>query len=139
MNTRISKYQQAQKELPLSDANPHQVIQILMRELLSQVYQARVCIERTDIEGKNKSINKAIKIVGGLQGGLNLKEGAEIAGNLDSLYNYITVRLTDANAENSIEILDEVKDLFFPIKEAWDNISESDKALGIKLISEAKQ
>lgn len=137
MNKRISQYQKAQKELPLSDANPHQVIQILMREFLTQIFQAKASIERANIEGKNQSINKAIKIIGGLQGGLNLKEGADIADNLNNLYNYMTIRLTEANAENSVVILDEIKELYLPIKEAWDNISDSDKALGFKLLSES--
>ncbi|TVU76173.1 flagellar export chaperone FliS [Pseudoalteromonas distincta] len=136
MNRRINQYQKAQKELPLLDANPHQVIQILMREFLTQVYQAKASIERKDIEVKNKSINKAIKVIGGLQGGLNMKEGTGIADNFNDLYNYITIRLTEANAENSVVILDEIKELFSPIKDAWDNISESDKALGFKLLSE---
>lgn len=139
MNKRISQYQQAQKELPLSEANPHQVIQILMRELLTQVYQARAAVIRVDIEAKNSCINKAIKIVGGLQGGLNMSEEDGIAENLNNLYNYITVRLTEANSENSVAILDEIRELFTPLKEAWDNISESDKALGFKLLSESKQ
>jgi len=137
MNKKITQYQKAQKELTLLDADPHQVIQVLMRELIAQIYQAKAAISRKDIAAKSVSISKAVKIVGGLQGGLNMKTDLEIANNLNDLYNYITIRLTDANVENSIEILDEIHNLFYPIKEAWDNISNEDKAVGFELLAKS--
>lgn len=134
MNLRANMYQKAQRELSLSDASPHQVIQILMRELLTQIYQSKVNIERGDIEAKSNSITKAIRIIGGLKGGLNMEQGAEIADNLNNLYDYMVMRLTEANAQNSIDILDELQTLFAPIKDAWDQISEADKQKGYELI-----
>ena len=137
MNKKITQYQKAQKELTLLDADPHQVIQVLMREFMTQIYQAKAAITRKDIAAKSESISKAVKIVGGLQGGLNMKSDFEIANNLNDLYNYITIRLTDANVESSIEILDEIHHLFYPIKEAWDNISDADKAVGFELLAKS--
>ncbi|ATC81547.1 MULTISPECIES: flagellar export chaperone FliS [Pseudoalteromonas] len=137
MNLRVNTYQKAQKELSLTDADPHKVIQILMRELLTQVYQAKVFMGRSEIEAKNNSIKKAIGIIGGLKGGLNFEQGGEIASNLDSLYDYLVIRLSDANTQNSIEILDEINELFSPIKEAWDGISEEDKQKGFALIEKS--
>ncbi|KPV91347.1 Flagellar protein FliS [Pseudoalteromonas sp. P1-30] len=137
MNKKITQYQKAQKELTLLDADPHQVIQVLMREFMTQIYQAKAAITRKDIAAKSESISKAVKIVGGLQGGLNMKSDLEIANNLNDLYNYITIRLTDANVESSIEILDEIHNLFYPIKEAWDNISNEDKAVGFELLAKS--
>jgi flagellar protein FliS len=137
MNKKITQYQKAQKELTLLDADPHQVIQVLMREFMTQIYQAKAAITRKDIAAKSESISKAVKIVGGLQGGLNMKSDLEIANNLNDLYNYITIRLTDANVESSIEILDEIHHLFYPIKEAWDNISDADKAVGFELLAKS--
>jgi flagellar protein FliS len=137
MNKKITQYQKAQKELTLLDADPHQVIQVLMREFMTQIYQAKAAINRKDIAAKSESISKAVKIVGGLQGGLNMKSDLEIANNLNDLYNYITIRLTDANVESSIEILDEIHRLFYPIKEAWDNISDEDKAVGFELLAKS--
>ncbi|MCQ8884838.1 flagellar export chaperone FliS [Pseudoalteromonas agarivorans] len=137
MNLRANTYQKAQKELSLSEANPHQVIQILMREFLTQVYQAKAFINRKEIEAKNNSIKKAISIIGGLKGGLNFEQGGGIADNLNNLYDYMVVRLSEANMQNSVEILDEVNELFSPIKEAWDGISEEDKKKGFVLIDKS--
>ncbi|WP_278382876.1 flagellar export chaperone FliS [Pseudoalteromonas distincta] len=137
MNLRVNTYKKAQKELSLSEANPHQVIQILMREFLTQVYQAKVFIQRSDIESRNNSIKKAIGIIGGLKGGLNLKQGGDIADNLNALYDYLVIRLSEANTQNSIDILDEIKELFSPIKEAWDGITEEEKQKGFALLEQS--
>lgn len=137
MNLRANTYQKAQKEFSLTEADPHKVIQILMREFLTQVYQAKAFMGRSEIEAKNNSIKKAIGIIGGLKGGLNFEQGGEIASNLDSLYDYLVIRLSDANTQNSIEILDEVNELFSPIKDAWDGISEEDKQKGFALLEQS--
>lgn len=137
MNLRANTYQKAQKELSLSEADPHQVIQILMREFLTQVYQAKAFINRKEIEAKNNSIKKAISIIGGLKGGLNFEQGGSIADNLNNLYDYMVVRLLEANTQNSVEILDEINELFAPIKEAWDGISEQDKQKGFALLQQS--
>ena len=108
-----------------------------MREFLTQVYQAKVFIQRSDIESRNNSIKKAIGIIGGLKGGLNLKQGGDIADNLNALYDYLVIRLSEANTQNSIYILDEIKELFSPIKEAWDGITEEDKQKGFALLEQS--
>ena len=70
-------------------------------------------------------IGKAAAIVGGLQGSLNDNEGGALAANLDSVYDYIIRRLTQANYENSVEQLDECARLLGEIKSAWDAIGNS--------------
>ena len=47
------------------------------------------------------------------------------------------MRLSDANTQNSPEILDEINDLFSPIKEAWDGISEEEKQKGFALLDQS--
>jgi flagellar protein FliS len=136
VNHQVKKYKQAQNELSLLAANPHEVIQVLMKELMTQLYLAKAGIERADIEARSNAINKAINLIGGLKGGLNMDAGGDIADNLDNLYNYMTMRLSEANLHTSVEIIEEIKNLFLPIKEAWDGISEEDKQKGFQLLAE---
>ena len=77
------------------------------------------------IAQKNRRNGVIAFIVGGLQGSLNDNEGGALAANLDSLYDYIIRRLTQANYENSIEQLDECSRLLSEIKSAWDAIGST--------------
>jgi flagellar protein FliS len=50
---------------------------------------------------------------------LNFKAGGEISNNLDALYDYMCVRLMQANASNKPEWLDEVSRLLGEVRAAW--------------------
>ena len=41
----------------------------------------------------------------------------------DSLYEYMTIRLTQANVQNDPEIIDEVARLLITVKSGWDEIA----------------
>lgn len=139
VNHQVNKYKKAQNELSLLAANPYEIIQVLMKELITQLYIAKASIDRADIEARSQAINKSIDLIGGLKGGLNMEAGGEIADNLNNLYDYMVVRLSEANLNSSADMVEEVKNLFLPIKQAWDGISEEDKQKGFQLIAEHKQ
>lgn len=77
-------------------------------------------MERGEIANKGQNISWAISIIEGLRTSLDKQAGGEIAENLDSLYSYMEERLFFANAENSVDILDEVTKLLKTVKTAWD-------------------
>ena len=107
----------------LSDSSPHRLIQMLMEGFLARVNSAKGAMLHGDLESKSIYISKAIGIVGGLNEALDLKQGGELASNLQQLYRYINSRLLQASHENSEEKLDEVMVLMKEIKEAWDAIA----------------
>jgi flagellar protein FliS len=82
---------------------------------------------RKETAVKGKSISKAIAIIGeGLNASLNKSAGGELAQNLSSLYDYMVMRLVDANLKNDITVLDEVARLLTELTEAWDSIPPND-------------
>lgn len=89
-----------------------------------RINTAKGAIARGDFQEKSIQISKATGIVGGLIDGLDLEKGGEIAGNLNSLYDYINVRLFAATAENDLDILDEVSGLMREVQTAWNAIPE---------------
>jgi flagellar secretion chaperone FliS len=120
---RANQYASIQNSSQLDDASPHRLIQMLMEGFLARINSAKGAISQKDIEGKNNFINKAIGIVGGLHESLDTDKGGELAANLSNLYTYITSRLVQANAENSIDMLDEVASLMRDVKAGWDAIA----------------
>lgn len=119
-----NKYAAMHTETVIDDASPHKLIQMLMNGFLMRVNAAKGSIDRGDFQEKSIQISKASAIVGGLIDGIDIEKGGDIALNLMSLYEYINVRLFQASAQNSTDILDEVQVLMREIKQAWDTIPE---------------
>lgn len=124
MSKGAQQYAKVNSSSAVDSANPHQLIQMLYQGALDSLQSSLGHIERKDFEAKGKSIGKAISIIGGLQGVLDHEKGGEVAKNLDSLYDYMSVRLYEASLENSQEKVREVIGLLREIKAGWDGIAE---------------
>lgn len=103
-------------------ASPHRLIQMLMEGVLDRIASGRGLMTRGAIAEKGEQISWAISIIDGLRASLDKTDGGEIAQNLDNLYGYMILRLTEANMKNDPARLDEVSDLLRQIKGAWDAI-----------------
>ncbi|WP_417511945.1 flagellar export chaperone FliS [Methylophaga sp.] len=109
-------------ESEVNYASPYRIIQMLMEGALARVATAKGCIARNEIAEKGHQISWCIRIIDGLKTSLDAEKGGEIAENLDSLYDYITRRLLEANVSNDVAVLDEVTKLLEEIKAGWDGI-----------------
>ncbi len=119
----LRQYQQVGVKAQVTEADPHRLIQMLMQGGLDRMSQARGAMERGDFAEKGVLLGKAIAIIGGLRDVLDKKAGGELAENLDSLYEYMSMRLFEANRNNDPQLLDEVSALLGEIKEGWDGIA----------------
>jgi flagellar protein FliS len=122
MNARVNKYKKEAAKTQLADADPYQVIQMLMAGVLENLAAAKGAIERRDLEAKSKAISKATSIITALRSSLDFEVGGELSQNLNALYDYMAERLVDASVENNADIVMEVANLFREIKTAWDAI-----------------
>ncbi len=112
-------YSQIGVETGVTSADPHKLIAMLFDGLLESISQARGAVRENRIEAKGIAIGRAVRIVDeGLKGGLNMKGGA-LADDLASLYNYLVVRLTEANVRNDDAALEECSRLVQPLRDAW--------------------
>lgn len=121
MRASIQKYKNANAD-NVADADPHQLISIIFKHILTNVAIASGAIDRNETENKGKCLTKAIALVGELQDSLNMEQGGEISTNLFDLYDYIIRCLLQANIDNDKDKLDEVKALITEVKEGWDAI-----------------
>ncbi|QIK14521.1 flagellar export chaperone FliS [Leclercia sp. 29361] len=119
----IQAYAQVSVESAVLSASPHQLVVLLFDGALSAMKKAMILIEQGDIPGKGQALGKAINIISnGLQSGLNHEVGGELTTNLDSLYDYMTRRLLQANIHNDIDAINEVMELLNNIADAWKEI-----------------
>jgi flagellar protein FliS len=110
------------KSIGAQSASPHRLIQMLFETYLLRVNQAIEAIQNRDLNAKGVAISKALAIVGGLEEGLNLEKGGELAENLQSLYRYVRQRLLVASDKNDVSALEEARELIFQIKDGWEQI-----------------
>jgi flagellar secretion chaperone FliS len=126
----LKQYMDVGLRTGIDSASPHKLIQMLLDGALARVAQAKGHISAAQSTGKGENISMAISIIGGLRDSLDHKQGGSIADNLDSLYEYMTYRLMEANMKDDITILNEVHDLLVEIKTGWDGIANNPEVTG---------
>ena len=119
----LRQYQKVGAHAQTSEASPHRLVQMLMEGGLTRLAQAKGAMERGQLTLKGEMLGKAIAIVGGLREGLDLRQGGELASNLDGLYEYMISRLSLANRSNDPDIIAEVAGLLREVKSGWDGIA----------------
>ena len=107
-------------ETGVSSASPHKLIVMLFDGALTTLTIALTEMHARNIAAKGRAISKAIRIIEeGLRASLDKSAGGEIAGNLDSLYEFISGRLVQANLENKPEYIAEAQRLLGELRGAW--------------------
>lgn len=105
-----------------SVASDTALIQMLFDGLVDSLVAAQGHLKYGAIQEKGKCMARASRIVLGLQGSLNFQKGGELAQNLNELYNYVTRRLIYANANNDLEVMQELQGLMTEIRSAWQEV-----------------
>ncbi len=121
----MKSYQHVHAAGSVADADPHRLIQMLMQEILNCLKKAEGFMEHKNIPARTHNINRAVEMISYLRSCLNLKEGGEIAANLERLYVYMLRRLFEANSYQDLVALREVSSLMLTIKDGWDGIANA--------------
>ncbi|AVR87339.1 flagellar export chaperone FliS [Thauera aromatica] len=109
-------------ESGVMSASPHKLIVMLFDGAIGFIRAARLHMQAGQVAAKGEAISKAIDVVGGLSSALDHERGGELAGRLESLYDYVSDLLLKANLENSVARLDEAERLLADIASAWREI-----------------
>jgi flagellar secretion chaperone FliS len=111
------------REVAVKTANPLQLVVMLYDAAICSLKEARGHMDRRNVEGRSRSINKCIAVISELQSCLDLNAGGEIASSLNRLYDYMKRRVFNANAEQSIHPLYEIEALLENLRSAWHELS----------------
>jgi flagellar protein FliS len=110
-------------------AKPKEEIVLLLYEgALRFIRFARTSLQQKNPATKGLYISKALAIIGELDCLLDHEIGGEIAGNLSSLYQYMSFRLTHANCKNDGAALDEVTTLLHELQQAFATAIEQQRS-----------
>ena len=109
----------------VSGANSVQLIQMLFGGLIETLAVAEGQFIRKDVEGRALSVERALKILGGLQSSLNFEDGKELARNLSDIYDYCSRQLLKASLDHDAKKVSEIRSLIAEINDAWQSLPKS--------------
>ena len=119
-----NKYQ----EVDVGTATPLHLVVMLYDAAICSLETARGCMERKDISGRSRAINKCNAIISELQSSLNIKEGGEIAYSLNRLYDYMKTTLLRAGVEQNPSLVVEVSGLLENLRSSWQQVDSGTSA-----------
>jgi flagellar secretion chaperone FliS len=120
----ISAYQKVSVDAAIEVADPHRLIILLFEGTQAAIVTARAAMQQNRIAAKGEALSKAIDIISnGLKASLDVENGGTIAVQLEALYDYMVLRLLNANIKNDSKALEEVAGLLEEIHSAWRGIA----------------
>jgi flagellar protein FliS len=124
MNTRhpAAAYRTTAVETRVHEADPHQLIALMLEGAIQRLRMAEACIVSGDLIRKAKAASEAGAIVDSLSGCLDFSQGGDIAARLEALYDYASRRIVAANASNDAQAFGEVAGLLDDVFAAWKQI-----------------
>ena len=125
----LAAYQTVATHGGVAASDPHGLILMLLDGALERIAAARGYMANSAIAEKGQLIGRAVAIVDELRISLDLSKGGELSQNLGALYDYIGRQLMRANAENRLDVLDEVTALLQEIRSAWIAIPQEARAV----------
>jgi flagellar protein FliS len=103
--------------------SPLELVVMLYDGALRFLDQAAEAMDRGDMASKAMALSKAFAILAELQNTLNVKDGGDVARQLDALYSHMYDRLVDANVQRSSAPIRDVMKLLQPLRDAWSQVA----------------
>lgn len=118
-------YARVAVETGVAASDPHALVAMLYDGAIAAVNSALGHLVAGRVSEKCAAIARATRIVDeGLKAGLDRQAGGALAERLAELYDYVVMRLLQANLRNDSEALAEVARLLGDLRSAWEQIGQ---------------
>lgn len=130
LNSSLSRYRESQ----ITSTSPEKTVLMLFEGAIGFINSAITAVEEHgNIPEKAILVEKTVKILDYLQSCLDEEKGGVIARNLNKLYDYMLIRLTEANLRNDTSKMREILGLLSTIRDGWNDICDKNGAKGDKI------
>ncbi len=119
INTSTAQYMESE----ITTSSPNETVLKLYDGAINFLKTALIKVDEEDgMPEKAKLVEKTVNIVDYLQSCLDKEKGGVIAKNLDALYDYMMVSLTEANIKNDKPKIEEIVGLLQELRGGWSDI-----------------
>jgi flagellar protein FliS len=119
MTPTLARGAEAYYQTHVQSRSPLELVVMLYDGAIRFLDQAAVAMDERDMATKALALSRAFAILNELQSTLNVKDGGELARQLDALYSHMHDRLVDANVQRSSAPIRDVINLLTPLRDAW--------------------
>ncbi|WP_085900801.1 flagellar export chaperone FliS [Kiloniella majae] len=112
-------YSQASKNV-----SPLKAIIMLYEGAIRLINDAKKAHDAQDFEARFIAIDKASKIIIGLQGQLDFENGGDVSPMLHEFYDSLFMRMMQANSRNPEAVFEDVLTSLRTMKETWITVAE---------------
>jgi flagellar protein FliS len=123
MTPTMARGAEAYYQTHVQSRSPLELVVMLYDGALRFCDQAAEAMDKGDMTTKAVAMSRAFAILAELQNTLNVKEGGEVALQLDALYAHMNDRLVDANIQRSSAPIRDVMRLLTPLRDAWSQLA----------------
>lgn len=117
-----ARYQSVDVVSRVESADPHTLVSILYDELLKSLDAMSVAAARKDFGQRGERQAKALRLLSGLETGLDFERGGEIAVGLAKIYREARRLVLAAGRDNDADQIVEARRIIAEIAEAWGQI-----------------
>jgi flagellar protein FliS len=121
-----ARYRQSQVET----ATPAQLLVMLYDGAIRFLTIAREKMATGEIEPRHTNLLKTQNILAELLSSLNLREGGEVAINLQRVYTYMLQQLVEANLQDNPKPIEEVLGMFCDLRDSWAVVAQETLSQG---------
>ena len=118
----LAKYGQIKNDTQTTYASPHQLMLMLFDGAIEAMSFTIGAIQNENFELRSKQNTRSITIINGMRECLDMEMGGELAGNLDSLYQYMTQELFRASFKNDADTIQNIQTMLKDVRGSWANI-----------------
>lgn len=104
----------------VNTSTPGELTLMLYNGCLKFIQQAKRGLEESNMEEKNKSVQKAQAIISELM--LTLDTSYPVAKNMLVLYEFANSRLIDGNIKNDSTLFDEASSIIMEFRDTWKQV-----------------
>ena len=109
----------AYQEAKIMSSSREQLVVLLYEHLLANLRRAAVQIQRSDIQGRSKSLERASDIVFELLSALDMDAGGELASRLAALYGYFIGEISAVGRTLDVTRLERLTSLVSTLHKSW--------------------
>lgn len=117
-------YKSTSVDAKAASADIHKLVLMLFDGFMDELSRVEGHIQAKRFDRKAESIDKLVRILGGLEASLDQDNGGEIAANMQQLYQYCGNVLLQASLQNDLNQLVLVRDIMLNLQQGWQGLAE---------------